>query len=360
MKHLHLFPNEKFTDPYISFINTNFNPDDHFFLIIGGVSEDKIKIKERKNVRKVPKNLKNILALNMKMYSHKKILFHGLINNKLILLLLLLQPWLLKRSNWIVWGGDLYHYLYRSRNIKSNLHEVFRRLVIRNLGTVTTLVEGDYRLAKEWYKVKGKYHHAVYINPISLEYLDKVETLEHEYKHRQRKITNIQIGNSADPSNNHVQILDLLKEFKNENINIYAPLSYSGNLAYVSKVARYGRELFGEKFIPLFDFLEPEEYSKYLGSIDIAIFNHERQQALGNIFALLYLGKKVYLRSDITSWDYINSQLNLDVFDISTISGLTFSQFRAPIDKAKSKGNVVKLFSHNYIKSVWEKIFLGE
>ena len=36
-------------------------------------------------------------------------------------------------------------------------------------------------------------------------------------------------------------------------------------------------------------------YISFLGSIDIGIFNNNRQQGMGNITNLLYLGKKVYL-----------------------------------------------------------------
>ena len=39
------------------------------------------------------------------------------------------------------------------------------------------------------------------------------------------------------------------------------------------------------------------QYLEFLGKIDIAIFNHRRQQGFGNAITLLGLGKKVYLNS---------------------------------------------------------------
>ena len=45
-----------------------------------------------------------------------------------------------------------------------------------------------------------------------------------------------------------------------------------------------------------------ERYIELLSDIDIAVFNHNRQQGLGNTTTLLGLGKKVYLRSDTTTW----------------------------------------------------------
>lgn len=351
MIYLHIFPNEKFTDPYISFINKNFNPEDHRFLICGGVSEEKIKIIKRDNVTKLSKDIPSLIVLITHMYKAKKIFLHGLFDNRIVQLLFL-QPWLLKKSNWIVWGGDLYYYKFRPKNFKTNFNEMLRRFVIKRFGAITTLVKGDYHLAKKWYGVNGDYYHAVYVNPINLEYLKKVETIKQD----NRSTINIQIGNSADPSNNHIQILDLLKKFKNENINIYAPLSY-GNHDYALEVVHYGKQHFGKKFIPLLEFLKPEDYTRYLASIDIAIFNHERQQGLGNIFALLYLGKKIYIRSDISTWDYLQEQLNLNLFDINELNNQDFIEFTNCNNLEDNTEKIKKVFSMDYIKSVWEKIF---
>ena len=42
----------------------------------------------------------------------------------------------------------------------------------------------------------------------------------------EKQIINILIGNSATETNNHIEVLDLLSKFKNEDIKIYVPLSY--------------------------------------------------------------------------------------------------------------------------------------
>ena len=44
----------------------------------------------------------------------------------------------------------------------------------------------------------------------------------------------------------------------------------------------------------------------------IAIFNHDRQQAIGNITALLGYVKKVYIREETTTWQFcIDHDLNV-------------------------------------------------
>jgi pyruvate/2-oxoglutarate/acetoin dehydrogenase E1 component len=61
------------------------------------------------------------------------------------------------------------------------------------------------------------------------------------------------------------------------------------------------------------------KYLEFLGNIDIAIFAHNRQQSMGNIITLLGLGKKVYIKNDITSWEHFKN-INVQVFDIASIN----------------------------------------
>ena len=44
---------------------------------------------------------------------------------------------------------------------------------------------------------------------------------------------------------------------------------------------------FWRKFKPLVDFMPFDEYLNLLAKVDIAIFNHKRQQAMGNTTILL-------------------------------------------------------------------------
>ncbi len=61
--------------------------------------------------------------------------------------------------------------------------------------------------------------------------------------------------------------------------------------------------------------LSLDDYIKFQNTLDIAIFNHKRQQAMGNTISLLGMGKTVYLRSDVTHWSFLQS-IGLTVYDI--------------------------------------------
>lgn len=160
-----------------------------------------------------------------------------------------------------------------------------------------TQIKGDYELAQEWYGAKGKYYYS-FMYPSNLYkeyYLKKVE--------KDPGKTYIQVGNSACETNEHVEVFEKLLKYKGENIEIICPLSYSGKEEYIKQVVETGYKTFGkEKFTPIVDFMIFDQYLELLAKVDIAIFNHKRQRGLGNITTLLGLGKKVYIREEITTY----------------------------------------------------------
>ncbi|NBU81514.1 MAG: hypothetical protein EBS55_07695, partial [Flavobacteriaceae bacterium] len=118
---------------------------------------------------------------------------------------------------------------------------------------------------------------------------------------------NILIGNSADPSNNHVEVFLKLSLLDLKDSKVYVPLSYSGSESYVNFVLKRGHELLGNRFYPLIDFIPLVKYNEILLSCGTLIFNHVRQQGLGNIIVLGCLGAKVFLNNKSPIYSYYNS-----------------------------------------------------
>jgi hypothetical protein len=85
-----------------------------------------------------------------------------------------------------------------------------------------------------------------------------------------------------------------------------------------------------------------------LGDIDISIFAHKRQQAMGNIITLLGLGKKIYIRTDITSWQFFKD-IGARLFDYNKLE-------LDSLDKITKKENIDKIKSYfseeNYLKQL--------
>jgi len=290
---------EKFIEPFIQLVNENFPSSKHYFIII---KNKKFHIKPRSNIVFLKSNMsafQKCLIYMKHLNQVDKIILHGLFDRD-ILLVLFFQPWLLKKCYWVMWGGDFYFPQKRSW---------IKKQIIKRIGHFVTYIKGDYELARKWYGAKGE-RHECFMYPSNL-------YKKYDIKPNEHNTINIQLGNSADPTNNHIEVLEKLLKYKDEDIKIFVPLSY-GNEEYSKSVTLKGKEFFGDKFIPLMEFVPFEKYLEFLGEIDIAIFAHRRQQAMGNMITLLGLGKKVYMRSDITPWKLFKD-IDIEVFDVENI-----------------------------------------
>lgn len=346
MKIVHIFnnTNDKFTEPFIDFLNDNFNENEHKIEILGS---DKRRNKVSHNNVSYVTGFKYVILVKQ-MYKSNKIILHALMS-PIIVLILFFQPWLLKKCYWVIWGNDLYYYIYKKKNLKANIYESFRKFIVKRFRGLVTYISGDYELAKKWYHVRGKHYY-------SLMY---PSNLYHEYEvPRIKKLTNsglcIQIGNSADPSNNHFEILHWLERYKNANLEIICPLAY-GDLENRKAVIKEGKRLFGDNFVPLTEFMPFEDYLNMLSKVDVAIFNHKRQQGMGNTITLLGMGKKVYIRSDITTWNFCEEH-GLKVFD-TTLGILDLFQEMPKADYIKNINTIKENFNENKLKYDWETIF---
>jgi len=296
---------EKFIEPFIGLIEKHFEIDDHLFLIKPFKSYE---VSPRPNITYFSAHIsvvKELLNYTLRLNQAEKIIIHGLFNPRLVLALFL-QPWLLKKCYWIMWGGDLYFHDKRGQSLLANIYEKIRGVVIKRIGHLVSQMHGDIELARSWYKAKGQ-HHDCFV------YLSNVFKAPETRKTKHASI-NILAGNSSNPSNNHEVIFKALAPFKDMNIRVYCPLSY-GSEINAKLVAENGLNIFGEKFIPLFEMLPLNKYLDLLDDIDIAIFANDRQQASGNMVTLLGLGKKVFLSRKITPWQLFE-KLKLKVFDV--------------------------------------------
>lgn len=102
----------------------------------------------------------------------------------------------------------------------------------------------------------------------------------------------ILVGNSATPENNHLEVFELLAATDLGDRRIIVPLSY-GNHWYRDRIIDAGRARFGDRFVPLTDYLPAETYAAILADCGHAFMNHLRQQALGNICTLMLRGAHI-------------------------------------------------------------------
>jgi hypothetical protein len=157
---------------------------------------------------------------------------------------------------------------------------------------------------------------------------------------------NILLGNSSSITNNHLDALHFLSKQSLGDRKVITPLSY-GHMEYGEKIVQYGNTLLGDNFKPLTSFLAKEDYNVVLLSCSVAIMNHLRQQAFGNIVALLWFGTKVFLNESNPVYLYFK-EMNVKVFSIQKDLETNFEEALVPLsDEAISHNRTIlsKIFS---------------
>lgn len=156
--------------------------------------------------------------------------------------------------------------------------------IFDKLSSYSTILKSEKAFIEKYYRTKKTYFPFNYSGGYDVEGYQPL-----------RRGKSILIGNSASISNNHVDILSLLKKTHlDPATEIILPLSY-GNPRYADFVEKSFKEVFRDKVICLRNFVSLEDYSKIISSCAFVVMNHIRQQAMGNIFLSLVQGAKVFL-----------------------------------------------------------------
>ncbi len=307
---LHLTNAEKFIPDFLRMVRREFPHQVHSFRYFGtvmsGLSWPEDRDAEFVSIR-TPWSL---LKLLVELHRYDKILLHGLFIKRLNIALMLM-PWLLRKCYWAIWGGDLYAHESSRRNWRWVRNEFVRHQVIRRLGNLVSYIPGDIRLARTWYGATGRSRHCL-LYPSNIHHPGQV--LQEDSGER----PTILVGNSATPTNHHSAAFELLSRLSDQNFRVVCPLSY-GSPDYARTVAAEGQRLFQDRFTPLLKFVPREEYLRLLSTVSIAVFAHNRQQAMGNTITMLGLGKTVYARSELTSTAYLRS-LGITVLPLNALS----------------------------------------
>lgn len=339
---LHIFPDDKFAPEYIGLINENFDQSVHLFLVLSYMKLTKyVSIGDYPNVKILKKNFKDIYYLMHMIKVADKIVLHGLFSK--IAMFLLVVCGASPRTICALWGGDLYSYGKEKKYI-----HLIKRYILTHAKGIAMELEDDYKLAQKWYGAKTRYFHTFL-------YMSNIVREKYSYVARKEGMPlRIQIGNSADPSNRHVEVLNKLKGYADKNIEIVIPLSY-GDKEYAEKVTCVANGLFRHKVSILKEFMPIDKYLKFLNTIDIAIFAHKRQQGLGNIVSLISMGKKVYVPSDVTVYHSLSEQ-GIRLFKTESIKETMLEKIN-PYDAKTNIELITKMCSKEQLIKDWIEIF---
>jgi len=345
MKTLHIFNDPKFSVGYFKFLaEQGFNLTSHSLFHYRTRSKDASKFPlsstHSPSFFSIFPNLRLLHAL----FKADKIIIHCLASPFLVFYLFLF-PSLCRKCYWVIWGKDLYLFHFeKNKRPYHHLYELFRKRVIYRIPFVVSNNEVDLRNAKEWYGLNAR------VFP-SFSYPSNLYRSQPAFQQVPTDRVRILLGNSADPSNNHEVIFERIEAVKVEKVDLFVPLSY-GSKEHCKHIIDLGESIFADRFHPLTESIPLKDYVRFLASIDIAVFAHERQQAVGTINTLIGFGKKVYLSKNSSVRDQLE-QLGIKVFDLSNFD-------LSPIPEKVAEKNMAHLqrsFSPSELKSQWVEIF---
>lgn len=362
MKILHIFNDDKFLD-------TAF---DIFELIPDIVNEyifyteiKEYKFKYIKNVSRI--RIESNINEYQRIFSDQSIdviFFHTLDSSKYILLSLIDEK---KTVVWSVWGYDIYNEIENAFHIiKLNLFKPLTYSLLFGkkptfFNQVKKIVKRLLHIKREITEFKRKRYIVKFVKqtihrvdfcatvlPVEYELLSKLSYFRAKpfyFKYLNKtpeKIisqpissslgNNILLGNSADTTNNHLDVLVKLKKLDLCGREILIPMNY-GNEYYKNQILE--KIKFESNIRVLDTFLPIEEYENIINSCSIAIFGHIRQQALGNIHMCFERGIKVFLYKDSITY----KQLKKNGYYVYKIEDLTNNNINIPLSSYEKEHN---------------------
>jgi len=298
------------------------------------------------------------------------ILFHGMFDNYYWQFLLENPNWG-KKSVWVVWGGDLYNDILESSQsprsfLKSLLFRIAKHLPfwhkafvyfyervmwrlkwpdssitmiwkafsLKRMGCVCAAMPQEQSLIKATYSTEIPMRELRY--PLVLD--GNKGTCDSCAPNDKSDVT-VLLGNSGAPSNRHIEALEWLHSFKDEErLKIIIPLGYGGNDEYVRNVEEAGRSLFGDRAQILKETVSQKEYCSMLESVDALVFNHVRQQGMFNVIYCLKNGVKIFLRDDCPTFEWLGEKGG-HIENTRSIPDLDFDAFSRPLDDDEQSVN---------------------
>ncbi|TKS56988.1 TDP-N-acetylfucosamine:lipid II N-acetylfucosaminyltransferase [Mesohalobacter halotolerans] len=336
-KLIHIATDEKFINNAYWQFEQALPSQNLFYILVNTTNSEQLKyLKLEEHMVLIKNNLNNVRIFLKKIEKYEHFIFHGLGYTQSVIFNRLPRG---SFRCWILFGAEFYQnsYLFNSRKLLGHRTNLLFRKETSRISVFKNLFRNSY------YKIKNKTK-----NP-GLEIKDAIESADFlgllykdEFNFIKSKVNNktlqyfkfsyypiekmlndtekfvsgdnILLGNSASYTNNHLDVIDLLSKLNITNKKIICPLSY-GNELYAEKIRLEGQLKLKDSFKALVDFMPLQEYNLYLEKCGFVIMNHYRQQAVGNVMVMLWMGAKVFLDERNTLYHYLK-RLNIYVFSV--------------------------------------------
>jgi|GEM_PF-727900 len=161
----------------------------------------------------------------------------------------------------------------------------------------------------------------------------------------------ILVGNSAAISNNHLEAIQLLADNPYWGARrVVMPLSYGGE-NHREKIIAQGMSQLGSRFLPILEFMPANEYTAVLASCRTVLFNHMRQQAVGNLIVLLRQGSTVFINEVSPVFAYLLEE-GFIVFPISELMErpVMINHHLSGEEMRKNRDNIQRIWGREVVR----------
>lgn len=179
---------------------------------------------------------------------------------------------------------------------RANKHRYWKSSLIRALEKAHSVSFGMGPHEANHIKYKGK------ISPFCIDYYQQEKTT----KASVGKLNKILLGNSSNPTNNHLDALQILKKSRIEIDSITMPMNY-GDTRYREWLLPKAKSIFGNRINAITQFLDKDEYFGQIQDCGIVFMHHLRQQALGTIRWGFRSEKQVVLNNDGVPYSFFSA-----------------------------------------------------
>lgn len=322
--------NDKFAEPLCRLIN-DYMPEERdktAVIITPGKDVSEFPIPKYGNV--YYKRLDDIVIPD----DVKKVIWYGL--SKDAVKYLYKHKKLLSKSYWNIFGADLY------RAARNKMNDYVRK------GFKALITGNDYELYKQVYGVEKPVYHSIVPSPAAdVNFMAEIGKNQKDY-------VAIQINQSANKMT--IDALEQLGKFASKNVRIYTILSY-GDMKYKEDIINVGRDIFGDKFVPVTEYMLKESYAQHLSDIDVFVHWDDRQSGFGNICCALFLGAKVFVRKSLVYWQDFAAN-GITVYDADCIGNLSFGDLTFYENSVfeRNRDIVFNLFNPEAVARKWKSI----
>ncbi len=327
--------------PYINFIKEELDGNNHQnkIIVYTKKASDKLQGLTGNQVTITPNRADVVKAIQIANDSHK-IIIHGIYDSVIFLKLLFsFKP--LKFVSWSMWGADVYY--TPPRGIRGVIINYCRKRVIPRIGNKLGL-KCDYTWLFNQLKTEDKGQFSEVCFPAWF-YQEAQDNIKDERNKNSNSTTlSALLGNSADPTNNYIELIDILK-----GSNLFKKytfvLNYGGSSAYINKIKEYAEENLSDcELVFLTKKLAYQEYIDVVAQHHALIYNHARQQGVGSLNIAFSLGLNVFIpRKNPMSENY--KAWNVKTFPTETITQLSLNDLQNNQHKEQNK-KIIKNYYH--------------